>query len=154
MDLKAIIDKMDIKYYENIIKYLNKTSSKINYNFIYDILKRYEKIEKQESNTETETSPLIQNKSIILGTDDSHFKKSWSKLNNIHKIIKIKEWVNNLSIDDIIEKEKLKEELVNLVKMRILTKKEKVIYDEKEGKIKSIVDLIYKDNHYYYPITK
>ena len=83
--------------------------------------------------------------------EENLYNKSWSKLNAIHKIIKIKEFVNNIKIDNINDKEKLKDELVDLVKSKILTKKDKITYDEENGKIISIKNLQYKDGKYFYP---
>jgi hypothetical protein len=148
-----LANKMEIKYYENLIKYIKKTNSKINYDFINDILSRYSSLNKTNV-TETEVSPTVSeslNKSVVLGDDSSHYRKPWSRLNNIHKIIKLKEWVNNLEISSN-DKDKLKEELVGLIKVKILTKKEKVKYDEVNGKVISINDLIYKDGSYSYPL--
>ena len=45
----------------------------------------------------------------------------------------------------------LRDELIDLVKLKILTKKDKVDYDEINGKIKSLCDLQYKNDKYYYP---
>ena len=49
------------------------------------------------------------------------------QLNNIHKIIKIKEYINNLPIN-ISEKDILKTKLVSLVKTKKITKKSSVVY--------------------------
>ena len=46
------------------------------------------------------------------------FIKKWTKLSNIHKIIKIKEFVSKLLIDNNVDRDNLKNELVELVKSK------------------------------------
>ena len=79
------------------------------------------------------------------------YKKPWVKLNPVHKILKIKEFVNNLKITSEKDRILLRDELIDLVKLKILTKKEKVNYDEVNGKIISLSDLQYKNEKYFYP---
>ena len=81
-------------------------------------------------------------------SDDYLYQKTWIKLTPIHKIIKIKEFVNMLLINDENEKQLLKDKLVNMIKNKTLTKKEAVMYDSVKGKIISIVDLQYKNGKY------
>ena len=83
-------------------------------------------------------------------SDDTLYKKSWTKLNAIHKILKIKEFVNNLKINSEKERIQLRDDLIELIKLKVLTKKEKVNYDEVNGKIISLVNLQYKNEKYYY----
>ena len=82
--------------------------------------------------------------------DDDLYKKSWSKLNSIHKILKIKEFVNNLKINSEDERTNLKDELTSLIKSKVLTNKDKIKYDEVNGKIISLVNLQYKNGKYFY----
>jgi len=62
------------------------------------------------------------------------------------KIIKIKEFVNNLDINSQIEKENLKDALINYIKEK--KGKNKINYDEIKGKILSISNLIFDNNKY------
>ncbi len=80
--------------------------------------------------------------------DDYVYKKPWNKLNIIHKCIKMQEFVNNLSLDDVVMKKHLKTELVNMIKNKKLTKKTDVEYDSVNGKIISVTSLKYKNNNY------
>jgi hypothetical protein len=82
--------------------------------------------------------------------DNDIYKKAWTKLNNIHKIIKIKEFVNNIKFDNENNRNKLKDELVELIKNKTLTKKNKIKYDDINGKIISLTNLQYKDGIYFY----
>ena len=75
-----------------------------------------------------------------------------NKLNQIHKILKMKEFINSLTNINVNEKDKLKENLIELIKNKVLSKKEKINYDETNGKIISLINLQYKDNKYIYNI--
>jgi len=74
--------------------------------------------------------------------NDYLYLKPWIKINTIHKIIKLKEFLNNL---ENFNNEGLKQELIDLIK----SKKLKVNYDSTKGTIISINDLIYENNNYY-----
>jgi hypothetical protein len=139
--------KLNIKYYESIISSLDKQNIIIEW--ISDHLKKLE----LDHNTETET---IQNNTksddtISIGNENNDlYKKPWNKLNPIHKVLKIKEFINNLTNISDNDKDKLKGELIQLVKTKVLYKKEKVNYDENNGKIISLINLQYKNNKYIY----
>jgi phosphatidate phosphatase PAH1 len=147
MDIDIIINKLELKYFSGLNTCLIKNNSQITW--------LSEHINKLNGivNSDTETQLVKKNENIgspkIM--EENLYNKSWSKLNAIHKIIKIKEFVNNIKIDNINDKEKLKDELVDLVKSKILTKKDKITYDEENGKIISIKNLQYKDGKYFYP---
>jgi len=81
-------------------------------------------------------------------SDDYLYQKPWTKLTAIHKIIKIKEFVNNLQIKNEGEKQKIKDKLVELIKNKTLTKKESVIYDFAKAKIISINALKFIEGKY------
>lgn len=147
MDINLITQKLDIKYYDSIIKYLSK--SNIDYEWLNTHLNN---INKNYTESETENKIEIQPPNNITITDNDMYKKSWSKLNPIHKVIKIKEFVNNLKIDSENDKNKLKDSLISLIKSKILTKKDEVKYDEINGVIISLTKLEYKDNKYIYPV--
>jgi ABC-type dipeptide/oligopeptide/nickel transport system ATPase component len=79
---------------------------------------------------------------------DYLYQKPWTKLTPIHKIIKIKEFVNQLLIKDEKDKLELKDKLVEMVKNKTLTKKEAVLYDPVKAKVISIPLLKFKDDKY------
>ena len=83
-------------------------------------------------------------------SDDYLYKKPWTKLANIHKIIKVKEFVNKLIINSDESREKLKDSLVELINKKILTKKDMVKYDVTFGRIIGIPKLTFKDGKYYF----
>ena len=92
------------------------------------------------NNTESPTSGQY--------TDDYLYLKPWTKLTAIHKIIKIKEYVNMLLIKDEKNKIELKEKLIDMVKNKIITKKDSVFYDFTKGKIISIPNLQFINGEY------
>jgi len=147
MDIEIIINDLEYKYYTNINTTLSKNNVEINW-----IITHINKL-KELVNTDTESNIIKKNEIIVVNTPDDNnnlYKKSWSKLNAIHKIIKVKEFVNNIIFDNETEREILKDELVNLIKIKVLTKKDKIMYDEENGKIISLKHLQYKDGKYFY----
>jgi hypothetical protein len=148
MNIDIIINNLELKYYTSLHNTLNKNNTeiewlKIHINKLNGILTTDTETIKKNDKTDT----II---SIQQPNDNDLFKKSWTKLNLIHKVIKIKEFVNNIKIDTEIDRENLKDELISLVKTKVLTKKDKIIYDEENGKIISLVNLQYKDGKYFY----
>ena len=153
MNINILKKKLEVKYYKGLIKtldgnnicydWLNDHVIKLNANIIENI---------DSDKQETEEIPIISvgtvNNQIF--TDDNLYKKPWNKLNSIHKILKIKEFVNGLNIKSTKDKETLKDELVNLIKIKVLTKKETINYDEDNGKINSLMNLQYKNGKYIY----
>jgi len=81
-------------------------------------------------------------------SDDYLYQKAWTKLTAIHKIIKVKEYVNSLLVKSETDKQELKEKLVEMVKNKVLTKKDSVLYDSVKGRIISIPTLEYKNGKY------
>jgi hypothetical protein len=125
MNIDTIINKLEHKYFSSLNITLIKNNSEVGWltthiNKLNGII-----------NDNTESESVKKNENIILtkNNEENLYKKPWSKLNSIHKVIKIKEFVNNIKIENDNDKEKLKEELVELVKTNVLTKKDKIIYD-------------------------
>ena len=133
--MDIIINDMKELYYKNIESYAKKHKIEVNMPIHINTTSEHNEV---MTNTETET---------IL-TDDYVYKKLWNKLNNIHKIIKIKEFVNGIVIDDLEMKKLLKNQLVNMIKDKKLTKKSDIEYDHINGKIISIPSLQFKQNKY------
>lgn len=157
MNLDLITNKLDLKYYKGLQLFLNKNGTNIDWlnEYINQLYKKNQNNKNSETLTEkkkeqayTHSSETENHKQIF--SDEVLYKKPWVKLNSIHKILKIKEFVNNLKINSEKDRVELKDELVTLVKTKILTKKEKVNYDEVNGTIISLTNLQYKNNKYYY----
>lgn len=153
MDIDTIQNKLNIKYYKAIKKYLDKNNldSEWVINHINNL------INKNSNTSGNDESVTISEKETISAVDitlsDKHlYKKSWSKLNSIHKILKIKEFINNpeLNFNSEKDRENIKNELIMLVKTKVLSKKENVNYSETEGRILSIPNLQSKNGVFYY----
>ncbi len=160
MDIEFINKKLEIKYYKGIKESLNKME--ISEEWLNDYLdKLYNELNSENKMSETMTekkketpvnnSSETENHKQIFADEDL-YKKPWPKLNSIHKILKIKEFVNNLKMDSEKDRIKLKDDLVVLIKEKILTKKENVKYDEVNGKIISLPNLQYKNGKYFYSV--
>ena len=145
MELEYLKSQLNIKYYNNLIKATNRTNLKDNY-LADKVLQVKDSCEILTSSI-TETDILNETSKIVY-SEDYLYKRSWTKLSTIHKIIKMKEYVNQLLIDDPDEKKKLEKTLVNLVKKRVLTKKNRVKYNSIKGIIYSIPDLVYQKGIY------
>ena len=76
------------------------------------------------------------------------YKKPWTKLSEVHKIIKLREFVNKLLIENDDKKKQLKIKLKQLVKKKVLTRKNTVKYDSNKGRVISIPSLIYQNGEY------
>ena len=109
-------------------------------------------IKKHMSNNEdTIDSESSQNSTIINDikySEEYMYRKPWNKLNAIHKIIKIKEFISNLQFDDNEMKNNIKDKLVLMIKDKKLTKKTDINYDSINGIILSIPVLQYNNNKY------
>ena len=148
-NIHTIEKSLEINYLSNLIKACEK----------YGLKKKYileEKLIKLSEDSETKI-PVIKNISNLNNTespisaqytDDYLYLKPWTKLTAIHKIIKIKEYVNMLLIKDEKNKIELKEKLIDMVKNKIITKKDSVFYDFTKGKIISIPNLQFINGEY------
>ena len=148
MDISLIKSNLNIKYYESLL--YNLSQNDLNYIWLnnhYDSLVNINKTDTEKIiDIHTEKNIDISN----IDSDKYLYTKSWSKLNVIHKKLKIKEFVNNLQINCDIERTQLLEKLNELIKLKILTKKDAVNYDEINGKIISLSNLQYNNNKYHY----
>lgn len=132
--------KLNLKniYYENLIEYCDKNNIDCD-NYKKELVDNKTIISTNflESEVESETGY----------NDDYLYRKPWNRLNEIHKIIKVREFVDklNCSEDNIIE---LKKELEDMVYKKKLTKKSTVVYDSKNGYILSIPLLDHRNGRY------
>jgi hypothetical protein len=157
LDIQKIQENLDFTYLTNLIKACEKN------NITNEIL--IEKLNKMKEFETKISKPILRNISkTSLGnlstntdsptsatnqfSDDYLYQKPWTKLTAIHKIIKIKEFTNSLLIKDETEKSDIREKLVNLIKNKILTKKDSVLYDPVKSKIISIPSLQFKGGKY------
>jgi hypothetical protein len=158
MEVEIIQQKLEVKYYKSILTSISESDAnfawlKSYYDKLVDKLNsEKEKLSETQTEKKTESlSPVENDNHKQIFSDEDLYKKPWVKLNPVHKILKIKEFVNNLKITSEKDRILLRDELIDLVKLKILTKKEKVNYDEVNGKIISLSDLQYKNEKYFYP---
>jgi len=141
-NLEYIQINLKIKYLNNILVACNKLSlpcNKIN-NLLNNLINK--------QNNEPELTLTINENIVTSDKLDYLYLKNWNKLNIIHKIIKIKEFINCLDINDENEKTILKDKLIEFIKDKNLSKKNKINYDSIKGNIISISCLSYENKKY------
>ena len=138
MDIHIFKTKMTDLYYKNIESQAKKSKITLN---LPDQINVVDDVQNSECNTETLKS---ETQSV---TDDYMYKKPWNKLNSIHKIIKIKEFVETMTIDNDMKKH-LKSHLSDMIKKKQLTKKNDVEYDHINSKVIAVPSLQCKNNVY------
>jgi hypothetical protein len=142
--MEALQNNIKCIYYKNLETYAKKHKIEID-------LPEYKKIKdtspiEDNNNTEINTEPNTETEGLY--SEDFVYKKPWNKMNIIHKKLKMEEFVNTLSIDDVDIKKHLKTQLVTMLKNKQLTKKNEVEYDATNGRIISIPALKFKNNKY------
>ena len=103
---------MDQIYYSNI---KNNTSNKD----IINLVNKY--ISELNSNISSITTSIVEKNSEIDSklseTEEGYFYKPWNKMSTVHKIIKIKQFVNDMNIENN-QKSKLITYLKNALKKK------------------------------------
>ena len=153
MNLEVLETKFNIKYYNNILKYCKKTNHDQSY--FKNQLKKLQDFEtsltetevKSETKEDTFDDPVSEIQEVEY-SEDYLYKKPWTKLTSVHKMIKMKEFVNKLLINDEDDKNALKKKLVMMIKTKKLTKKDQVKYDSINGRVIAIPILKYKNGKY------
>ena len=151
INYESIKDNLELNYINNLIKTCEKNN--INKDILLKILEKKNKSISDTSETKRMSldingTKINQDSPLNSFSDDYLYQKPWTKLTAIHKIIKIKEFITSLEIKDEKEKLEIKEKLIELVKNKILTKKDSVIYDPIKAKIISIQSLQFKEGKY------
>lgn len=137
--MEAIKEKMTNLYYSNLETQAKKNKISINIPYI---------VPTHTNTVITETENINMSETETNYSEDFVYKKPWNKLNSVHKKIKMTEFVNNLTIDDLEMKKHLKKQLIQMITEKKLTKKNDVEYDHINGSIISIPSLQYKNNNY------
>ncbi len=151
-NIDNIEKNMEMLYLNNLIKACEKS------NVDKNVLEKKLNTLNSESEVQPKLKKEISHNSLANMTesptsnqqysDDYLYQKAWTKLTAIHKIIKVKEYVNALLVKNDSDKQELKEKLVEMVKNKVLTKKDSVLYDSVKGKVISIPILEYKNGKY------
>lgn len=152
-NIYTIEKSLEINYLTNLIKACEKNG--LNKDLLeHKKSKLSEDSETKANNIKKSNSTLSLNNSESPSTeqysDEYLYLKLWTKLSAIHKIIKIKEYVNMLLITNDKDKDELKEKLIDLVKNKIITKKDTVLYDSTKGRIISIPNLQFLNGKYIF----
>lgn len=141
MEITTVQQNLKKIYYNNLISQMKKKKMDISY--LSTLLQSID-----NNVNESETKTIINTETDIKSDDEYLYRKPWNKLNNIHKMIKLKEFVNNLPINNNSDKIELKNKLTKMVKSKQLTKKTSVNYDDVNCRIVSIPCLQVKNNKY------
>ena len=144
--MEALQNNIKCIYYKNLESYAKKHKIDINIPDYKLSNNDYQNITITENNIEQATDVITETETLY--SEDFVYKKPWNKMNIIHKKIKLEEFVNNLTIEDLEIKKHLKSQFITMLKNKKLTKKNEVEYDPINGKIISIPSLKYKNNNY------
>jgi len=145
--LESIQLNLRIKYLNNVLNACIKQN--INTDIINNELTKLKNQEIENNTMSVSESLLNKNETEKISeiySIDYLYLKPWTKLTLTHKIIKIKEFINNLDIKNNDEKEKLKDQMIDLIKNKKI--KNKINYDETKGKLISISALTYDKDKY------
>lgn len=123
--------------YDKRIDNLVKKYNKVNYINSYNENNKKEEII-EYLNKETESEESIDKR--IQKITDMVYYRDWNKLHMINKKVKILEFLDNLKKNNNIELDEIQDELLNLLKKKLLTKKI-IQYDSLNGKILDILCL-------------
>ena len=135
-NLENIQINLNIKYLNNLI--IGCSKSNINCENIKMELKKLDNdMQDIQNNSITEQKIKMGTEITEKGLTETEtieylYLKPWSKLTQIHKVIKIKEFVNGLDISNQNDKEILKDKLIIQIKEKT---KNKINYDETKGKM-------------------
>ena len=143
MDLEFYQNNMNLSYYKN----LKKDNTNSNIGKIID--KKISKLQDilKETNDSVNEGKISELESKLSETEESYFYKPWNKMSTVHKIIKLKEYVSELNLDNNI-----KLNLINYLKDALKNKKKKkndqVTYNVTKAKIISIPKLELSNNKF------
>ena len=169
MSIQSISNCIEFEYFSNLKFELDKSIDKYDsddYNekrIIGESKEKVKRINDVNSSSETENrstfiKPTVNDRmdnslsstdNLNEFSDDYLYKKPWTKLSSIHKIIKVKEFVQKLIINKEEDREKLKDSLINLINNKKLTKKDMVKYDSINARIIGIPSLKYSNGKYF-----
>lgn len=143
---------MDLEFYQNNMKlsyYINLKSENTDSNISKVIDKEINKLQGllKETNDSVNEEKISELESKLSETEESYFYKPWNKMSTVHKIIKLKEYVAELDLDNNI-KLNLISYLKDALKKKKITKNEQVIYNISKAKIISIPKLELSNNKF------
>jgi hypothetical protein len=146
--------KLEIRYLHELQKKLEEDGSD------YHLTELVEKITCCKNTLQTNNNPPEKNtpektENTFENIDQYMFKRPWNRLPEIHKLIKIKEYVNqSLIIYESNNKDILIKEMFAAIKDKKLTRKGSVNYDPIKGRVVSIPSLQYDKSKETYFLIK
>jgi len=143
MDLDFYQNNINLSYYINLKKYnTDSTVEKV----INEKISKLQIILKETNDSVNEEKNLIL-ESKLSETEEGYFYKPWNKMSIVHKIIKLKEYVSDLELENNT-KIKLISYLKDALKKKKITKNDQVIYNISKAKIISIPKLELSNNKF------
>jgi len=152
--IEVIQRKIKIKHLNELIKKSNSDGNEYHVKDLQKIIKMLK--ERSTEQIEAKKSPVkkenTKDRNLFDNMDQYMFNKPWNRLPEVHKFIKIKEYVNkSLIIYENEKKEKLIKQMFTAVKQKKLTRKGSVNYDTVNCRIVSVPNLKYnKAKEIYY----
>jgi hypothetical protein len=132
--------------YENELEKVTNSKLKKDKRRVDEISSKLNEMETDENDNATEIEKSDSNISKFLDMIKvNDYKKTWSKLLECHKIVKVKEYIHSLKIKDIVKRNEILEKVTNAIKNKKITKKDCVEYDSENCVIKSIKGLSYNE---------
>lgn len=130
MEFNNIITDFKNIYYSNLLFAANKEN--IDPELIKILHNEKEPIDKEQVDNNLNLS-----ESNATESNNFLYQKPWTKLNLIHKVIKIKEYLVSMGVDDSETRNNMKDDIITMIK----DKKTKINYDSKSLKILEITGL-------------
>lgn len=115
-----------------------------------NVIKDFKQVNVPLQNVSETISEVDNQKDNLEAINQFIYNKSWNKLALVHKILKIKEYVNkSLAINNDELKKKLIDELIDAIKNKRLSKKDQVNYDDAKAMVISIPSLKHNNGKFY-----
>ena len=134
MEFNNIITDFKNIYYSNLLFAANKEN--IDPELIKVLHNEKESINKELDKEQVDNN-LNLSESNATESNNFLYQKPWTKLNLIHKVIKIKEYLVSMGVDDSETRNNMKDDIITMIK----DKKTKINYDSKSLKILEITGL-------------
>ena len=145
--IENIKKRIEIKYVQEIIKQLSHDGSNYHLTSLQNIVKNLKNDIEERKIISNNNKKKEKTNNIFDNLDQYMFNKPWNRLPEVHKLIKMKEYINkSLIIYDNEKKNILIKKVFAAVKQKKLTRKGSVNYDQVKGRIVAIPSLKYDKN--------
>ena len=146
--IENIKKRIEVKYLQELIKQLSNDGSNYHLNSLQNLIINLKNdIEEKKAINQISNQKKSKANNIFDNLDQYMFNKPWNRLPEVHKLIKMKEYINkSLIIYDNEKKNILIKKVFAAVKQKKLTRKGSVNYDQVKGRIVAIPSLKYDKN--------